>query len=316
MKNIYILSVAFFILSLLITCTKRDESVGMDYLGQDEPGDSARIFASGTISTDAFEHSSPAFSPDGKTVLWAVMELPSWKSRILEMTFDDGRWSTSHLPSFSDTSASDISPSFSPDGRTLFFSSGRILPPGRFPEKGNVIWKVERNEKGWGTPVPLDSVISRSGDYAPSMSAKGNLYFTYGPFRSPDWNIFVASLRDNLSRPRRIDVINSIHYEDGPYIAPDESYLIFESDRARGLNGSIDLYISFRLENGEWGMPLNMGPTVNSKASERFASVSPDGKYLFFGSNRRQINGTPNFDIYWISSSIVDELKENQTGAQ
>jgi Tol biopolymer transport system component len=308
MKNTYILSVSFFI---MLGCSHPEKTVSINYPGNGAPGDSARIFSFGTISTDELEHSSPTFSPDGKMVLWAVMELPSWKSRIVQMTFEDGQWSTPHSPGFSDTTASDISPSLSPDGKTLLFSSGRMLPSGRFPEKGNVIWKVEREGNRWGTPFPLDSTISRSGDYAPSISEKGNLYFTHGPFRSPDWNIFVASLTDGTTSSRKVDVVNSIHYEDGPYIAPDESYLIFESDRARGLNGSIDLYISFRQQNGEWGIPVNMGPKVNTTASERFARVSPDGKYLFFGSNRRSLNGSPNFDIYWINSTVIDDLKKN-----
>ena len=57
-------------------------------------------------------------------------------------------------------------------------------------------------------------------------------------------------------------------------------------------------------------MPVNMGPKVNTTASERFARVSPDGQYLFFGSNRRSLNGTPNFDIYWINSTVIDDLKK------
>ena len=48
-----------------------------------------------------------------------------------------------------------------------------------------------------------------------------------------------------------------------------------------------------------------MGAKVNSEWAERFARISPDGKYLFFGRNTSH-----GFDIYWIDAGIINELKE------
>jgi Tol biopolymer transport system component len=282
----------------------------IDYPGDLAAKERATLFVPGIISTDGFEHSAPSFSPDGKTVLWAIMELPSWKARILEMDYENGKWGTPYVPSFADTSASDIYPAFSSKGDILYFSSDRKLPGGKKPEKGNVIWKVDWTKNGWGTPERLDSTVSGGGQYSPSVANNGNLYFTHGPFRSPDWNILKSEkAKGSLSAPLPVS-INSTGYEDGPFVAPDESYLIFESDREGGFEGSIDLYIAFKSESGDWRAPVNMGPKVNSGAAERFARVSPDGKYLFFGSNRRQINGQPNFDIYFIDAKVVEELRQ------
>ena len=47
-----------------------------------------------------------------------------------------------------------------------------------------------------------------------------------------------------------------------------------------------------------------MGPKINTEKSERFAGLSPDMKYLFFGSDR---NG--NSDIFWIDAKVIDELR-------
>lgn len=47
------------------------------------------------------------------------------------------------------------------------------------------------------------------------------------------------------------------------------------------------------------------GGQVRTASAERFAKVSPDGKYLFFGRNTGS-----GFDIYWIDSGIIDELKK------
>jgi Tol biopolymer transport system component len=70
-----------------------------------------------------------------------------------------------------------------------------------------------------------------------------------------------------------------------------------------------------------------MGPGINSTfAREWSASVSPDGKYLFFMSDRmgstslgklsteslQEFHNSPqngNTDIYWISTSVIEELR-------
>ena len=93
--------------------------------------------------------------------------------------------------------------------------------------------------------------------------------------------------------------INTEYIEIYAVIAPDESYLIFMSDRTDGF-GSTDLYIAFRQKDGFWTEVKNMGEKVNSERGENFPWVSPDGKYFFFGSDR---NG--NYDIYWISASAI-----------
>jgi Tol biopolymer transport system component len=117
----------------------------------------------------------------------------------------------------------------------------------------------------------------------------------------------MPATKQHIVRP--LKNINSQGYEDGPFIASDQGYLIFESDRPGGIGGSIDLYISFRGEGDVWTAPINMGPEINTIHSERFASVSPDGNYLLFGSDRRIVDGKRNFDIYWMKSSIIEELR-------
>jgi hypothetical protein len=64
-----------------------------------------------------------------------------------------------------------------------------------------------------------------------------------------------------------------------PYIAPDESYLIF-------VNGN-DLYISFR-QGDDWSAGQNLGPQVNNGDGNFDPTVSPDGKMLYYASARIQ----------------------------
>jgi tetratricopeptide (TPR) repeat protein len=294
----------------LFVC-KAQTKLQIDYLGQKPPGMVAVIFAPGIVSTRSYEHSAPAFSPDGSVVLWTVVD-SSFRGSLLEMRYENGQWSKPARPSFADSTADDYYPSFSADGAKLFFSSRRKLPPG-YSQGGDIrIWEVERNKNRWGKPVPFDTTISTGHEFAHSVSNNGTLYFSSAPAGGITFDI----RRSGKINGRNTEAtllpysINSMDYEDGPYIAPDESFLIFESQRPEGYLG---LYISFRDKNGQWGMPVSMGPKINSGKGERFARLSPDGKYLFFGSFRNSTADSRGADIYWIDARIIDELRENET---
>jgi len=60
------------------------------------------------------------------------------------------------------------------------------------------------------------------------------------------------------------------------------------------------LFISFRKDAGTWRKVVNLSEVWKSRDPEMAASVSPDGKYLFFA---REGN------IYWVDAEIIKNLK-------
>lgn len=295
----------------VFACAIKERPVVIDYPGGKLPGLTAEEFAPGIVSTDSFEHSSPVFSPDGTVVLWNIVSRirPPY---LLEMTYENGAWSAPHRPAFGDSTADDFYPSFSSNGKILYFSSRRKAPAG-YPQGDIRIWAVERNVNTWGVPVPFDTTISNGHEYAHSITNDSTLYFSSTQGGEMSWNIRKSQMRNGkytgtVSLPFGI---NSINYEDGAFVSPDESFLIFESHRAEGIDGSMDLYISFKLDDDRWSLPLNMGPSVNSDQSERMAKMSPDGKYLFFGSTKNVTAPAWGFDIFWVDAKVIDELKKD-----
>jgi hypothetical protein len=305
------------ILALIVVCACTQTGKKIDYFGQTPAGTTSVPFAPGIVSTEANEHSSLAFAPDGSAVLWAVMDR-QYRGRLLEMKFSNGQWSEPATPSFADTIADYYAPSFSPDGKTLLFSSRRKVP-GYREGRGNRIWSVEKTTSGWGAPVPFDTTVSKGEEFSHSIARSGTLYFSSAAGSVGTSLNILASTNDDGRRWEPLLLpynINTPGYEDGPFISPDEDYLIFESTRPDGVQGSHDLYISFRTGDGEWGMPVNMGPSVNSGAMERFPRVTPDGKYLVFASNRDQSASRAGFDFYWIDAKVIDDLKQKSSSTE
>lgn len=311
---VLILAILSILPATLATQQKEKSSFPLlqgSYLGQKPPGMIAELFAPGIISTDSIEHSAPAFSPWGDVVLWTRIKRDNYPNGyLLQMRNVNGVWTKPEPPPFADSFHDDIYASFSPDGNKFYFSSRRPLPSGEGARKsgdGMRIWVVDRTSGKWGIPIPIDAAISSGYEYAHSVSKNGVIYFSSNKDGSKgSLDIYCSRfVNGRYEFPVHLDGgINTEKYEDGPFIAPDESYLIFESDRPGGIEESIDLYICFRKADGSWTPPKNMGPTINTKHSERFARLSPDGKYLFFGSNP---NG--HYDIYWINAKIIDELR-------
>ncbi|MBP7509930.1 MAG: PD40 domain-containing protein [Prolixibacteraceae bacterium] len=284
-----------------------------DYLGQTAPGDTPLVFAPGIVSTDSLiEHSAPTFSPDGKEVFWWVVRSPKtsnekWTSWGMTMRCVEGRWTVPEVTPYYG------GPNFSIDGKRLYF-------PGLYPDKKtDGPYFIDKQGNDWSHPQKLDIVarfpeIKGAGSF--SFTHNGTFYFNGdagGKELIKESRIFRIKLVNGEYTKLELlpDNINLSPYNNlFPLIAPDESYLIFTSNRKGSLGGG-DLYISFHnIDTDTWTEPINMGEPINTVKEERLPGLSPDGKYLFF--TRLTRSGFPDFDhdIFWVSTEVIVRLKE------
>ncbi|MBU2554239.1 MAG: hypothetical protein KKF98_07235 [Bacteroidetes bacterium] len=280
-----------------------------DYLGQTPPGEIPVVFAPGIVSTDTtIEHGWPTFSPDGNEVYWqSNYRQKGEETQIFGITMQRFK-NTWHAPTISPNISG---PAFSPDGNRLYF-----LPFGEKNGEKNGPYYVEREGYQWSRPVCMDLIknfpeIKYAYNY--SVTSNGTFYFighaeSVGSMN--DFGIYRMELNnDEYSKPELLPA--NINMGDGllnwtPFIAPDESYLLFSSNRLSPETDMGDIYISFRDSEGNWTDPVNLGDEVNSDRQERFPSVSPDGKYLFF--TRWVVRG--NEDVLWVSADIIEKLRK------
>jgi Tol biopolymer transport system component len=274
-----------------------------NYYNQSFPTNIPQEFLRGIISTDQHEHSSPTISVDGKECYWSMMRLPLGETpqRIKFSNFDGEKWTSPQLASFS-SSHVDGGPVFSFDNQHLYFYSKRPVDGVGHPR----IWVVDRYEKGWGEPhLALGEEHADLIQFSFSFTKSGTFYIL-GIMQDVKNNMGIYRIRQNsgvFDNPEPLpSQINSVHQDWIPFIAPDESYLIFSSDRP-GCIGDFDLYISFHNENDQWSEPLNLGPTINTEGSERFPGLTPDEKALFFVRES---------EIYWVDSGFIEKLRKKK----
>jgi len=231
-------------------------------------------------------------SPFGSEVYYSMV-LPANKVQvILYLRFDGAFWSEPEVAFFSGI-YNDIEPSFSPDGKKVFFASDRPVKKGGKPGDYN-IWYVEKGASGWSDPVNVGAPVNTENDeFYPSVTNSGKLFFTAKrPDSYGDEDIYFSEyVNDKYTEPVNAGLnVNSGFADFNAYIAPDESYLLFSSVGRDDDLGGGDIYISRKLNDTTWSEAKNLGKTINSDESDFSPFVTFDGKYLFFTSTRSNPN--------------------------
>lgn len=245
------------------------------------------IFANGIISTGDYE-SHPAFTPEGRT-LYFLKDSPDfvfWTIFVSE--FRNGRWTQPQVASFSGR-YKDADPFITADGSKFLSISDRPVPGKKHHDLD--IWVMDRNGKAWGEPRNLGVPVNSEGnEWYPTTAADGTLYFgSDRPGGRGKTDIYCSRLIDGkYTEPENLgSPINTELNEYEPYIAPDQSFMIFMADNRNG-RGDSDLYVSYQ-RDGLWTRPESLPDGVNSIASEYSPKISPDGKYFFWTSTRNAL---------------------------
>jgi len=155
----------------------------------------------------------------------------------------------------------------STDGKKLFFCSKRPIP-GSMDENSNYdIWMVKKQADFFSDPVHLNNPLNTDKNEAfPSIAANGTIYYQYWGEKGSESDIYFSRLQNGkYQKPERLEFgISTEYYEGGPFVAPDESYLLFKAIRPESFRNNTNIYISFRNADYTWSKPVNLGESVNA----------------------------------------------------
>ena len=288
------------------------------------------IFAPGIVSTCLQELNS-VFTPDGGEFYFCVRTQGA--SSLFVMKRVQGVWGRPMPLPFAGP-YDDIDVSLSPDGQTLFFCSNRPVASGGLPKEDHDIWMCPRQGDSWGSPEHLgEAVNSPRDDFYPIVTKNKTLYFNSQRAGPGTNDIYMCRWVNGKYAPAEKlgPEINTDRREFDAFIAPDESFIIFTSERPADDRFG-DLYISFKTPEGAWTPARYMGKTINALGPEFGTTLSPDGKYLFFTRqtlpriernasrpltyddyiklHNSADNGSTN--IWWVDAKIIDESKPDK----
>lgn len=258
------------------------------------------------VNTQDYQY-HPSISIDGKTLIYTQKDPKKNPSEDFYYTdLVDGVWTEGKkLPGRLNTSLNEGVQTVTAEGTVMYFTICH-----RQDGRGSCdIYRSELMTNGlWGQGINLgDSINTPQWESQPSVSPDGRtLYFVRGKkSNSKSTAIMVSYLMDNgqwtKAKPMS-KLINTKYRESSPFIHFDNQTLYFASDGHPGM-GKKDIFVTRRDENGDWGVPVNVGYPINTPAEEFGLVVSSDGRKAFFASDRYS-KEERDLNIYWFELPI------------
>jgi Tol biopolymer transport system component len=272
------------------------------YLGQTPPDTIPKRFPPPNLLSDGtwWWHGSPVFSPEGTEMYFVKYISSTNRMEMYYMKIDqNGEWTSPLRPSFASDSG-DNSPVFTQDGNRLLFTSYR---------DGSIkIYQVTRVGTGWSEPEMVNvDYPSLPGSLGWDICLRPDETMYVEIYTPGNWMDIYKSRLENgtYSQFEKLpDQINSASNDATPYVAADESYIVFMSNRPGGF-GYHDLYVCFKNLDNTWTPAVNMGNRINGPSEDAMPLLSPDGKYLFFNSEK---TGDLGYNAYWVDAAVIAKL--------
>jgi peptidoglycan-associated lipoprotein len=233
-----------------------------------------------TINSPIVNEGTITFSPDGKTMVFGKGNSGKRKGTndvdLYLSRYRNGAWTEPQLININQPEGWESTPAFSPDGRTLYFSSNRKGGYG-----GLDLYSAQMDSRGrFGKVRNLGPEINTAGDELfPYVSDNGKMYFSsdgqpgYGMM-----DIFVVNRAngknkiDNLGQP-----VNSTGDDFGLFLfRPDRGF--FTSNREGG-KGDDDIYTFINEDPNLKVVNYTLeGVTLTPKKSDSTREILPNTK--------------------------------------
>ncbi|MHA7058636.1 TolB family protein [Aquimarina sp. M1] len=209
------------------------------------------------------------------------------------------------------------SATFSPDGKTVYFTRNNYSER-KFKRntKGCVLLKIYKADYNNGKWKNVKELPFNSNEYStahPALSPDGKfLYFASdmpGSYGKSDIYVVAIHKDGSYGTPQNLgSLINSAGRETFPYIS-DKGTLFFTSDGHVGFGG-LDIFMVLPDTDKGWQI-YNMGAPINSSKDDFTFIINEENMMGYFASNRSGGKGSD--DIYGFKQMISLQEYRDQT---
>jgi len=248
-------------------------------------------------------------SQDLTRLFWSVIPVPlgSGRQDIFTCQWNGAAWSKVEVLPFT-VDANCGSPVIRPGEQALYYI--RSHPSEKVGQRSRqmLMRTALTDSNRWGEPQEILGVLPQvDGKLTMRVvfAENGAVYYDLG---GPDergewsWEIWRRPMRNGIpgEAERLPACVNGSRINWTPFVAPDESCLIFSSDRMNNEDGG-DLYVVYNDGAGQWSEAVTLDTRVNTGQQERFPVVTPDGRALVFARNTQETFS----DLFWIDASFL-----------
>jgi outer membrane protein OmpA-like peptidoglycan-associated protein/Tol biopolymer transport system component len=257
-----------------------------------------------------YDDFGPSITADGSTLYFTSRRQGTNLKQMIETADygDDvfyarlgpnGKWETPFLlPTPLNSNDDEGAATITADGQTLYFSLCR-RPDGL----GDCdLYRADLIGEDWTKPSNLGrSINSVAWDGQPSISADGStMFFCSRRQGSIDGSedIYVAyhNTDGTWTPPKNLgEPVNTRFSERSPFIAADGKTLYFASNGHPGF-GNHDLFMTKKLDDGTWSVPINLGAPINAYGDDVFMTIPARGDKIVYSSQRE--NAQSDLDLY------------------
>lgn len=257
-----------------------------------------------------YDEMGPVISHDGKTLYFSVNYHPENEGGVADAdeiwyaeAVSDTKWGKrKRMQRPLNTVQANWVISVTPDNNSLLVAN--LYNPDGSP-KGSGISLSQRTATGWSVPeqVYINDFINNSGwqQFGLSSDRKVLLLSITGNPTLGDHDLYVSFLQNDgtWSSPKNLGtVVNTMGDEASPFLAADGATLYYSTNGLPGF-GQNDIYVTRRLDDTwlKWSEPENLGPAINTPASESYFTVPASGTYAYMNSTFKSLGKTDIFRL-------------------
>ena len=240
-----------------------------------------------------FDEISPCITADRSELIFSSNRLGN--SDIYISSRQNRKWKDITAIEELNTEDDDVASSLAYDGqRILLF---------KFKDGQADIYQSKLEGNNWSEPVlKMSKVVNTDANetFASYDPQDIKVYYVTDGGHGGDQDIIFSGKKDEDEKywgkgQSAGHEVNSAFHEGSVFMAPDGQSMYFSSQGHSSIGG-YDIFVSYRDKHGLWGKPLNLGAPINTPYDELYFSISANGKYAYFSSNRA--GGKGGMDIY------------------
>ena len=177
------------------------------------------------------------------------------------------------------TGSTETTPEITPDGLELYYASGQLATYDIYVSTRN------NRQSPWSVGMLLPNLSTPSDDYSPTPATETVMYLTNTEPRiggQDIWRATRANKATDWSAPQLVDTASTAALDTEPWVDATETAMYVIADHGTGR----DIFIATRAAGAtDWGPRAPVGE-LNSNAEEGDPWLSPDGRTMYFSSNR------------------------------